>query len=309
MATLAARDPDSASTGVARWLGIAGDSDPGLVRDKLRSFRRLLLVYAATRSWLWFALAPTRAPAGSEFVSLWLTLCCAAAFVPRFEVWAARLALPALLVHYLALFPLADNHFHIELLAMTLLAVADRSRAEDDALALQGLQWLTALVLFHAGLQKLLHGHYLHGDFLAYMVGVQDRFALLFEWLLPASEVARLQGYDPLREGAGPYRVEQLAFVVLSNLVVAAELLLPALLLWRRTRTLALLAALALVLGIQLGAREIGFALLFSSLLLLFAPRDLLRPALLFVIPLCAWALAAALGIAAGGGFLDPGML
>jgi hypothetical protein len=309
MATVATRAADSAPTVAGRLLALAGDSDPALVQAKLRRFRQLLLVYAATRSWLWLALAGTRAPAGGEAIAVWLTLCCAAAFVTRFEAWAPRLALPALLVHYVALFPLADNHFHLEILAMALLCVADRSRAGDDALALQGLQWLTALVLLHAGLQKALHGHYLHGDFLAYMVGVQDRFALLFEWLLPASEVARLQGYDPLREGAGPYRVDSLAFVAVSNLVVAAELILPGLLLWRRTRGVAWVGALALVLGIQLGAREIGFALLFSSLLLLFPSRDVLRRVLPFVIALCAWALAAAFGIAPGRGLLDPGML
>ena len=56
MATVATRDADSTPTVVGRLLALAGDSDPALVQAKVRRFRQLLLVYAATRSWLWIGL-------------------------------------------------------------------------------------------------------------------------------------------------------------------------------------------------------------------------------------------------------------
>ena len=124
------------------------------------------------------------------------------------------------------LFPLAPNHFFVELYAVALLALVGRG-ARDAALALAALRWLAALVLFASGLQKLFYGHYLRGDFLAFMVGRGDRFADLFRWILPAAEVARLQALDPFRDGAGPYRVSQPLFVAVSNLVCIAELVLP----------------------------------------------------------------------------------
>jgi hypothetical protein len=238
-----------------------------------------------------------------------LTAAAALAFAPRLEHHAARLALPALVVQLVASFPLAPNHFFVELYAVGLLALAGRD-ARDAPLVLAGLRFTTALVLFHTGLQKVLYGHYFHGDFLAFMVGSAstsggpehgDRFADLFAWILPRSEVLRLQGYDPFRDGAGPYRVAQPLFVALSNAIWIAELLLPIGLLRRSTRTVAVLAALALVLAIQLGAREMGFALVFVNLLLLFAPASWALRALPFSGAILLLALAAGgLGLAPG---------
>ena len=55
---------------------------------------------------------------------------------------------------------------------------------------------------------------------------------------------------------------------------------LPVFLLWRRTRPLAVLASLGLIAAIQLGAHELVFGAMFSSLVLLFARRDWLTPLL-----------------------------
>jgi len=174
--------------------------------------------------------------------------------------------------------------------------VADRRSRPDRALALQGLRWLAAIVLFHTGLQKLLYGHYFHGDFLAFMVGTQERFARLFQFLLPAAEVARLQAIDPWQTGAGPYRTGVAPFVVASNAVVLAELVIPALLIAPRTRLWGAAGAMALMAGIQLGALELGFAVLFLNLLLLSAPQRWARIGL----PILAAMLLYALGAAAG---------
>jgi hypothetical protein len=219
---------------------------------------------------------------------------------------APRVALPALLVQAALSVPSTDNHFFLELYAVGLLCLA--GERDDDAWLLGSLRWLAAIVLFQTGLQKVLYGQYFSGQLLAFLIGQGDRFALPFEWLVSAQEVARLQGYDPLRTGAGPYRVDSLLFVALSNGVWIAELALAPLLLLARTRLAATGAAIALVAAIQLGARELGFAFLFTSLLLLFTRQGNAR-ALPWLGVLYLYALAAVwLGLP-GGDWLDPGSL
>jgi hypothetical protein len=87
-------------------------------------------------------------------------------------------------------------------------------------------------------------------------------------------------------------------FVLVSNAVWIAELVLPFGLLARRTRLAAAATATALVVAIQLGARETGFALLFVNLLLLFAPPRVARVLLPPFLALLGVALAAAGGLA-----------
>ena len=175
-------------------------------RADLIAFRHFALLYAATRSWLWLLLGQGREPAGTALTAAVLTFCLALSFAPRAAHLATRVALGALWVQLVAVFPLGDNHFFLELSCMTLLCVVSDRDPEGEALAFQGLRWLVVIALFQTGLQKLGYGHYFRAEFLAFMVGVEDRFADVFTWILPADEVARLRGYDPLRDGAGPYR-------------------------------------------------------------------------------------------------------
>jgi hypothetical protein len=274
-----------------RLLAIAGDAAPGEAAGRLRVLRRLVLCWGAVRSVVWLGAGAPVDPAWLAASAALLAACAALAFAPRLEHLGPRLALPALAVQLALTFPLTNNHWFLELFAVGLLAFAGRD-GRDAPLVLQALRWLTAIVLLHTGLQKLLYGQYFGGEFLAFMVGRGDRFADLFQWLLPAQEVARLQAYQPMHEGAGPYRVAQPLFVAVSNAVWLAELALPVGLLWRRTRTLAAAAAIAFVLALQLGARELGFALLFTGLLLLFAPAAWARRALPVQLVVLALALA-----------------
>lgn len=254
-----------------RALAWAADETPGPACLRLRALRRFVLAWGAVRTLVWMGAGAPLHPGGLAASAALLAVAAALSFVPAREHLAARVALPALAIQLVLGFPLAPNHWYLELYAVALLALVG-SESSDAPLGLASLRWLAAIVLFHTGLQKLLYGHYFAGDFLAFMVGRGDRFAALFQWVLPAAEIERLASYQPFHEGAGPYRVAQPLFVALSNLVWIAELSLPAGLLWRRTRTAAAAAALAFVLALQLGARELGFALLFGNLLLLFAP-------------------------------------
>jgi hypothetical protein len=274
-------------------LALAADDDaPGAAAGRLRVLRRFVLAWGFVRSVVWLVAEAPVDPVWLGASAALLGVAAALAFAPRVEHLAPRVALPALALQLALTFPLTNNHWFLEGYAVALLALAGPA-GRDAPLVLSGLRWLTAIVLLHTGLQKLSYGHYLAGDFLAFMVGRGERFAALFQWVLPAEEVARLQGYQPLHEGAGPYRVAQPLFVALSNAVWIAELVLPVGLLWRRTRTLAAAATTAFVLALQLGARELGFALLFTNLVLLFAPPGWARRALPAFLALLALALAA----------------
>lgn len=254
--------------------GILGDPDAGAEAARLRAIRVFLLGYGALRGVVWLLIAAGDALPVLPGVAAALVQAVAFALVLRpGTAWVApRIALPALGLQLALTFPQTANHFYLETFAVALLCLVRRDDPAGEALALRSLRAVTLLVLFHTGLQKLLYGHFLHGDFLAYMIGRGDRFATFFRLLLPEGEIARLAGYDPRIDGAGPYRVSLPLFVAVSNLVWAAELLLPVGLVFRRTRPFAAAAAIALVLSIQLGAREISFALLFSALLALSLP-------------------------------------
>lgn len=284
----AAKPPPEAATGpLDRLLAVAGDPAGTDVAERLRWFRRALVAWSVARTIVWTTLDAPLDPSVLAATVVVLIVACGLAWAPSLETLATRVALPALLAQLALTFPLTPNHFFLEVWATVLLAFADRAR-QADALVLAGLRWLTAIVLFVTGCQKLAYGHYWQGDFLAFMVGRGDRFADLFAWVLPADEIARLASYDPFRGGSGPYRVANVPFVAMSNLVWIAELALPAGLLAAHTRSLATGAAMLFIAALQLGAREAGFAIVFLNLLALFAPARLAKGV--------AWTSLAALG-------------
>ena len=63
----------------------------------------------------------------------------------------------------------------------------------------------------------------------------------------------------------------------MSNLVYLVEIGLAAGLLWWRTRVPAIWMTLALIVFVELGAREVFFGLLFCNLVLVLHPRDISR--------------------------------
>ncbi len=295
-----------------RFLALAGEA--GDAGGKIGALRTFLLMHGAARSWLWLTIAPDRGAAALDTTALQLaTVVLTAAFVlsllPRLARLGPRLALVGLSIQLAVTFPLTDNHFFVELLAVLALASLDTDDRVEAGRVVQTLMWMTALIFFQTGLQKVLYGHYVHGDFIAFMVGRGGRFADLFTFALSSEEIARLQGYNPLINGSGPYRPQGWAIPILSNAIYLAEMALPPLLLIGRTRTAAALAGIAVVAVIQLGAREIAFALLFINLLILFLPGPWNRRALPALACLYAWALGASFGLWPGGSLIDPTIL
>lgn len=290
------------------FLDVVGREEAALVSAKIDGLRRLVLGYGAARSWLWVLYGAQMEPGLLVLSALAMTGCAGLAWSSKRAHWAARLAVPVLLLQLAATFPFADNHFVLEVLVVAVLAAVGRN-GDGEAEALQGVLWVIAIVLFQTGLQKVLHGQYFEGEFLAFMVGRGGRFGDVFAWMLSPVEVEQLAAYDPLRSGAGPYRVDSMAFVIVSNLVWLAEIALAALLLWTRTRAVAATVSIAFVLALQLGAREVGFALLFSCLLLSFLPSDVGRRVVPFVLAFLVWVVLTAAGLFPGGEAIDPGWM
>ena len=287
------------------FLALAGGDDAVLAHAKLDALRRFVLTFGAARSWLWLAFNRDLDASALGASAAVLTCCAALAWWPRTATWAPRLALPVLLLQLGWTFPLTNNHFFLELVCVGLLALVG-SDGDGEQAALDAIRWVTVLVLVHGGVQKALHGLYFRGEFLAFMVARAERFADVFRWLVPADELARLAGAAAeARDGAGPFRVASVPFVVAANLVWLLEIALGVLLVPRRTRTAAAAAAVVFVLAIQLGARELGFALLFVNLLLAFLPRPPGRAVLASLVVLLAWAVGAAFGVLPGRALVE----
>ncbi|HYC53743.1 MAG TPA: hypothetical protein VEL28_02230 [Candidatus Binatia bacterium] len=309
--------------------GIVDPENSVLLPGKLDSLRRFLLLYSATRSCLWAVFAADLPQTGLALTTIWLFGCAAAAFLGGASSsatarsaasWAPAAALIALVPQLAWTLPFTNNHFILEMLVMIVLAVAGGSRRSDASrnahvqarsdgdvrLAWRGVAWLTLIVFFHTGLQKVIYGYWFGGEFLAWMIGNTNRFGDLFMLFLSGGDILRLRAYNALSAGTGPYRVDSALFIAASNLVYIAEMALPVLLAWPRTRRLAAIASLVLVFVMQLGAREYGFAFLFLHLLMMFLPGDAIRRTLPLTAAIMAWVIGAAFKIFPGGWMVDP---
>ena len=162
-------------------------------------------------------------------------------------------------------------------LVFVVLATFAIEREEEALDARATLRWLTAIVLFSTGLQKVLYGTYFHGDFLAWQLGHDVRFLSFLQFTVSPDEIARLQALAGGATDAGTYRTSDPMLLLASNVSYLGELALPFLLVWKRTRRAAIPAVIALFVLIEAGAREIFFGVLFLNLLLLFSERDWIR--------------------------------
>ncbi len=260
-----------------RLLGMAADGPGG--RDpavRLETLGTVLLVHASVETWFALVELDTRAT-GIVVLAAIYTALLALGLMPRFRRLALGAAAAVTLAQIVWTFPFVANHTFLRLFALGLLALPVPGSLAERRLAHAALGWLTAIVLFYTGFQKLVHGTYFQGQYLGYMVSLTDRFGGVFQGLLPAQEFIRLKGIGTPVPGAGPYAVDGIVFVVLSNLVYLVEMALGVALLWRRTRVAAISLILAMIVLIELGARELFFGVLFCNLVLVMHPRDLGR--------------------------------
>jgi hypothetical protein len=233
---------------------------------KLATFRVLVLLAVALdqialESWLGAAV---------------LFLCALASMAPRAGRAASAVAFVWVFAYCVSSFPDVANHTYLEIVVLGLACGLNPSSDEERDLLLQSLRWLTVIVFFYAGLQKLWYGHYFDGRVLAMLAGWSANARTAFELLLPSEEMQRLLSYQTA-DPRGPYLVDSTFFLVLSNLAWMTELLAAALLLVPRTRPVGVLVALSTMVAIEFIARELVFGLLMAALICLFARADLNR--------------------------------
>jgi len=274
---------------------LVGDGT-GTDLSRLRSFQIVLALVLLAEYWT-KALSWWSALEAADVVALALVtpLCVAVIGGRATRACFAGLALLQLLYVW-SYFPQAGNHRYLEIVLAVLLATLDHEREDEGLLLLHALRWTAVVVLFYSGLQKAVHGLWFEGQFLAYSIW-REGFADVLARLLPAEEALRLASYDAV-PGDGPYLAPGTPLSIVSNLVWLSEMLLAVLLVPRATRRFAWVAALGLILALEVVAREFMFGVEFGCTLLLFARSDLLRRIVVPVSIFFAWLVLVRLGFA-----------
>jgi hypothetical protein len=161
--------------------------------------------------------------------------------------------------------PETANHHWLVLVILLAFCLAPTSAGP---LALRRfLRVLASSVLIWSGVQKLLWGAYDRGELLTLMYATDVRFSRAFGWMVPGWETEALRALGPPSDGAGPFVARGLPLLGLSWLTVVAELACGLMLWSRRASGMAVIAGLALVSAIELGAREWYFGCVMLCLL------------------------------------------
>jgi len=270
---------------VDRFLNFMSMDDRESHGSKLASFNLILLLTIAVHQ-----------VADERFLSAVLILACAlVGLIERYRRGATAVVFSLLLVRYGSEFPSVANHSYLELLLLSLYLWIDSSKTEEKELFLQTCRWLTVIIFFYSGVQKLWYGEYFDGRYMAYLAGMADRSKTAFELLIPPEEMVRLISYK--REaGSGPFLIDSTIFKVLSNSAWISEIGLSLLLLFRRAWPLTVACAIANMVVIEFIAREFIFGVMMVSLLFLFCRRDMNRPLLLVYILFLSYFVAVRLG-------------
>jgi hypothetical protein len=261
--------------GFERALSRLDGDEPETERGKLRAFGIILALVVCTEYTTKYLRRTGEL--GADELAAWVAVTLVAAVVVHGR-WRrpAFAGLALVQIGYVtSLFPMAGNHRYLEAVFAAGLACLDDEDEAERRLLLRSLRFTVLVVLFYSGLQKLVHGYWLRGEFLAWSLW-EESFRTALGPLLSAEEFARLASLD-WSAGAGPYRFSSLAPVLLSNAVWLSEMFLPAALIPRRSRTVACIATCALIAGAQLVARELMFGVEFVAATLLFLPGGSLR--------------------------------
>ena len=266
---------------VDRFLNFMSMDDRESHGSKLASFNLILLLTIAVHQ-----------VTTARWIQAGLILACAlVGLKERYRRWATAVALIVLLVRFVSEFPLISNHSYLEGILLSLYLWIDSSRLEERELFLQACRWLTVIIFFYTGVQKLWYGEYFDGRYLAYLSTIAPRTRAGFELFVSSEELSRLVGYGT-QPGSGPFVIDSTIFKVLSNSAWISEIILGLLLLFRRTWRLAVVFGIFTVFIIEFIAREFIFGIFMVSMLFLFCQRDINRRLLPIFVVLLAYLVA-----------------
>jgi hypothetical protein len=255
--------------------------------DRLAAFTTFLLLSEAMQAVFWAWLTkPGALPPSGPWPSAITLAAIAASMLGLRRAWlrhAACAAMLVTLVRIVVYFPAAPNHTYLELWCFGILALCGFEAHEERGLALNALGWLTLIVLFASGLQKVAHGLYFRGQFLAFQHHVAHRIGW-FDAIFSRQAKPIFEGVGPLHLGAGPFRLNSAGGMAVANLVWMVEVLVPLGLFFVGPRRWILAGGLGVFVVIVGSAKELVFGMLFVQLLCLFSRRDLNTP----LLPICA---------------------
>ncbi len=258
------------------FASVGTESDDDATR-KAASLRRLAIGATAAHAWVSFSRNEVDSLRSLLLVAaVILTMCFAGSFWSVTRARAARLAFVACVVRIVATWPHAYNHLVLETLLLAAVAGLRHDDVREDRLLLQWARWLAVAVLFWSGVQKVLHGCYFEGQFLALTAATNASFATPLTWIA-AGEIDRLRQLLPLRVGAGPFTFTSPSLLLASNLVWISEIALGLALLQTSLRKPAALSALIVLVTIQVVAHELVFGFWMALLLALVAPARAFR--------------------------------
>ena len=147
------------------------ESRPRLPRSEtigLRAFELILILVVATEYWLraipkWGQLAP----AYETHLALASVLC----LVALRPAWR-RAALGALAVSHAVLvwreFPATGNHAYLEVVLLGLAALLAADDETDARTYTGAVRWLVVVIFFWSAVQKVVHGYWFDGQYLAF---------------------------------------------------------------------------------------------------------------------------------------------
>ncbi len=270
---------------VDRFLNFMSLDDRESHGSKLASFNLILLLTIAVHQ-----VADDRL-----VLAVLIVACALVAHLEGYRRGATAVVFGVLLVRYGFDFPSVANHSYLELLLLFLYLWIDSSKTEEKELFLQTCRWLTVIIFFYSGVQKLWYGEYFDGRFLAYLAAMADRTRAGFELFIPPEEFSRLATYA-VQAGSGPFLIDSTLFRLLSNSAWITEIVLSLLLLFRHIWHPAVVFGIFTVFIIEFIAREFIFGILMISLLFLFCRRDMNRPLLPVYIVFLAYFVAVRLG-------------
>jgi hypothetical protein len=266
---------DGIRPGLPRYVSFLDGDAPGSEPRKVRAFQIILSLTICAEYWVkalnaWHELFPI------EFAALAAATLLATVVVQGRWRRAGLAGFALLQLGYVwAHFPHTGNHRYLELVFAALLAFLRDDDDDEVRLTLRSLRWMVVVVLFFSGVQKLVHGYYFRGQFLAHSMW-RDWFRTALGPLLPAEELERLTSYV-VAVGDGPYLVSSPGFVAISNAVWILEIALAVLLIPRVTRGVAWIAVCLFVVATEAVAREFMFGVEFVAAITLFARGDATR--------------------------------
>ena len=249
------------------WLD---SNPPDVSRSQIRSFEWVFVAVVACEYWI--RALPKWDLLSWHYIAATIAVTCLA--LPALSVRGRRAAFAAIgiiqAIIFWREFPASSNHSFLEVFICFLAASMDVEDEGDRRLYANAVRWMVCVILFYSGVQKLVHGYWDHGEFLSYSAQRQS-YERVLGFLLPQAELARVIEYGK-EPGAGSFRTQSTAFLWVSNFVWLAEIVLAPLLVFARTRVIAVIAAILLMVAIECGALELMFGVMFVNCICMFAP-------------------------------------